>query len=190
MAVLMIGEVPNLDEATYAGLVVQMRPLMQAAPGFISHSGGPHPDGGWRVVEMWETEEDGQTWFEANVVPISAAGHRAEADVPPAAHRLHEVGDTSARRSYTAPMDDADGNEHSEPVAVGSYATEGEAEVAQAKLRAFGIESALDDQIEGGTIVVEGEPGVIVQVRAVDATDAQRILTDEEEPGQPDADFQ
>ncbi len=28
-----------------------------------------------------------------------------------------------------------------------------------------------------------------MQVRAVDATDAQRILTDEEEPGQPDADF-
>ena len=86
-------------------------------------------------------------------------------------------------------MDDADGNEHSEPVAVASYATEGEqAEVAQAKLRAFGIESALDDQIEGGTIAVEGEPGVIVQVRAVDATDAERILTDDEEPGQPDPD--
>lgn len=69
MAVLMIGEVPNLDEATYAGLVEQMRPLMQAAPGFISHSGGPHPDGGWRVVEVWESEADGQAWFVANVEP-------------------------------------------------------------------------------------------------------------------------
>ena len=69
-----------------------------------------------------------------------------------------------------------DGDQHSEPVAVASFATEGEAEVAQAKLRAFGIEAAIDDQIEGGTIVVEGEPGVIVQVRSSDAEDARQIL--------------
>ena len=70
-------------------------------------------------------------------------------------------------------------DEHSEPVAVASFATEGEAEVAQAKLRAFGIESALDDQIEGGTVRVEGEPGVLVQVPARDADDARRILDDD-----------
>jgi hypothetical protein len=70
-------------------------------------------------------------------------------------------------------------DEHSEPVAVASFATEGEAEVAQAKLRAFGIESALDDQIEGGTVRVEGEPGVLVQVPARDADDARRILDED-----------
>ena len=70
-------------------------------------------------------------------------------------------------------------DEHSEPVAVASFATEGEAEVAQAKLRAFGIDSAVDDQIEGGTIRIEGEPGVIVQVRGSDAEDARRILEDD-----------
>ena len=73
----------------------------------------------------------------------------------------------------------ADHEDHREPVAVASYSTEGEAEVAQAKLRAFGIEAALVDQIEGGVIQVEGEPGVIVEVPAADAQDAQRILTDE-----------
>jgi hypothetical protein len=71
-----------------------------------------------------------------------------------------------------------DSDEHSEPVAVASFATEGEAEVAQAKLRAFGIDAAIDDQIEGGTILIEGEPGVIVQVRSRDAEDARRILDD------------
>ncbi|MGH9025672.1 MAG: hypothetical protein ACRDWD_06070, partial [Acidimicrobiia bacterium] len=69
MAVLMIGEVPNLTEEIYAGLVEQMKPLMQASNGFIAHSGGPNPSGGWRVVEMWETEEDGQNWFDNNVRP-------------------------------------------------------------------------------------------------------------------------
>jgi heme-degrading monooxygenase HmoA len=69
MPVLMIGEVPNLTEEVYGGLLERMKPLMQAAPGFIAHSGGPHPDGGWRVVEMWESEEDGQRWFDDNVKP-------------------------------------------------------------------------------------------------------------------------
>ena len=55
----------------------------------------------------------------------------------------------------------------------------GEAEVAQAKLRAFGIEAALVDQVEGGVIHTEGEPGVVVEVPAADAQDAQRILTEE-----------
>jgi hypothetical protein len=70
--------------------------------------------------------------------------------------------------------------EHSEPVAVASFATEGEAEVAQAKLRAFGIVAELEDSVEGGTIAVEGEPGVVVAVRAADADDARRVLSDPE----------
>jgi hypothetical protein len=73
----------------------------------------------------------------------------------------------------------ADRDEHSDPVAVASYATYGEAEVAQAKLRGYGIEAGLDDQIEGGALVVEGEPGVIVEVPAADAEDARRILTED-----------
>ena len=69
MAVLMIADVPNLSEELYAGLVGQMKPLMQQAKGFIAHSGGPSPSGGWRVVEIWESEEDGQRWFEDTVKP-------------------------------------------------------------------------------------------------------------------------
>ena len=44
-----------------------MTPLMRGSKGFIAHTGGPSPDGGWRVVEIWETEEDGQDWFDKNV---------------------------------------------------------------------------------------------------------------------------
>ena len=72
-----------------------------------------------------------------------------------------------------------DSNEHHEPEAVASFATEGEAEVAQAKLRAFGLDAAIDDQIEGGTVPVEGEDGVTLKVRAEDAADAIEILGDE-----------
>jgi hypothetical protein len=78
-------------------------------------------------------------------------------------------------------MSTTDRDDHSEPVAIASFATYGEAEVVQAKLRGYGIEAALDDQIEGGTIVVEGEPGVIVEVRAADAEDARRILGEDDD---------
>jgi heme-degrading monooxygenase HmoA len=69
MAVLMIGEVPALTEEIYMGMVAQMAPLMQAHKGFISHVAGPSPSGGFRVVEVWETEEDAQAWFDDNVKP-------------------------------------------------------------------------------------------------------------------------
>jgi hypothetical protein len=75
-----------------------------------------------------------------------------------------------------------DGNEHPEPKAVGSFATEGEAEVAQAKLRAFGIDAVIDNQIEGGAIPIEGEEGVILAVRAEDAPDAVQILSEDAPP--------
>ena len=69
MPVLMIAEVPNLTEEIYTGMIGQMTPLMRASKGFISHAGGPSPNGGWRVVEVWESEEDGQNWFAENVKP-------------------------------------------------------------------------------------------------------------------------
>ena len=40
--------------------------------------------------------------------------------------------------------------EHAEPVVVAGFGDIGEAEVAQAKLRAYGIESVLVDHVEGG----------------------------------------
>jgi hypothetical protein len=69
MAGLMSGEVPNLTEELYAGMVGPMEPLMRAHKGFIAHAGGPHPDGGWRVIEIWESEDDGKKWFDENVKP-------------------------------------------------------------------------------------------------------------------------
>jgi hypothetical protein len=89
---------------------------------------------------------------------------------------------------YTAPVTENADVDHSEPIAVASFATLGEAEVAQAKLRAFGIEAALDDRIEGGTVLVDDEPGVIVTVRAADAVDARLILTDTDADTDTDTD--
>ena len=69
MPVLMIGEVENLTEEIYGGMLEGLKPSLQSAKGFIAHSGGPNPGGGWRIVEMWETEEDADAWFHASVEP-------------------------------------------------------------------------------------------------------------------------
>ena len=69
MAVLMIGEVPQLTAEVYNGMAAQMAPLMKAHKGFIAHTGGPSPAGGFRIVEIWESEADGQAWFDKNVKP-------------------------------------------------------------------------------------------------------------------------
>ena len=69
-------------------------------------------------------------------------------------------------------------SEHAEPVTVGSFGSQGEAEVAQAKLAGFGIESVVVDPIEGGVLPVGGEGGLALQVRARDASDAVAILAE------------
>jgi hypothetical protein len=69
MPVLMIAEVPNLTEEIYGPMVGQLMPLMRAYQGFIAHAGGPGPTGAWRVIEIWESEADGESWFADNVKP-------------------------------------------------------------------------------------------------------------------------
>ena len=69
MPVLLISEVPNMTEEVYAGIADQTTHLMRASKGFICHAGGPNPAGGWRVVQIWESEEDGQNWYNNNIKP-------------------------------------------------------------------------------------------------------------------------
>jgi hypothetical protein len=69
MAVLMFGEVPGLTEDVYAGMMGQLMPVLRASKGFVSHAGGPSPSGGWRVVEIWESEADGDAFFDTAVKP-------------------------------------------------------------------------------------------------------------------------
>ena len=46
---------------------------------------------------------------------------------------------------------------HPEPVIIASFGSVGEAEVAQAKFRAYGVESAIVDNDGGGVIPVDGD---------------------------------
>ncbi len=69
MAVLMTGKVPGMTTEVYDGIVANALPKLKQAKGFISHAAGIGDDGVWTVVEVWESEEDGQRSFEENVKP-------------------------------------------------------------------------------------------------------------------------
>jgi hypothetical protein len=72
----------------------------------------------------------------------------------------------------------ANEQEHPEPVIIGTFASVGEAEIVQARLRAYGIDSALVDNDGGGTIPVDSDEGIDLEVRAADAQAAAEILAD------------
>jgi hypothetical protein len=69
MPVLMIGEQPNLDRGNYESMLEQLMPLLRSSKGFVSHAGGPSPAGGTRIVEIWESKSDSQTFFDENLKP-------------------------------------------------------------------------------------------------------------------------
>ena len=67
MPVLAIFEQPNLDAKTYALMLEQLTPLLRSANGFISHSGGPSPAGGIRIIEVWHSTADSEKFFNENL---------------------------------------------------------------------------------------------------------------------------
>jgi hypothetical protein len=69
MVVLMTGKVQGMTAEIYDGIAANALPRLKQAKGFISHAAGMGDDGVWTVVEVWESEEDSQRSFEANVKP-------------------------------------------------------------------------------------------------------------------------
>jgi heme-degrading monooxygenase HmoA len=74
MPVLMIAEQPNMDEETYASMLEPLMPLLRSANGFMSHTGGPSPAGGMRIIEIWESEADQQKFFNENLKSLLPPG--------------------------------------------------------------------------------------------------------------------
>jgi hypothetical protein len=43
--------------------------IKDAPAGGIFHAAGPRPDGGWRVIEVWESQEDAQRFYQERLQP-------------------------------------------------------------------------------------------------------------------------
>ncbi len=68
MAVLVRISAPGMDQATYDQIAHGLHELMKMQPGFIFHIAYPTP-GGFTVGEVWENQEQQETWFNEHVRP-------------------------------------------------------------------------------------------------------------------------
>ena len=67
-------------------------------------------------------------------------------------------------------------SEHPAPAIIATFPDRGEAEVVAAKLISAGLEAVVVDEVEGGSLPVDTEPGVVVAVPATDEAAARAVL--------------
>ena len=80
MPVATLVDNPDGSQETYERLRALIGPERPA--GGIFHLAGPSPDGGWRVLEVWESEEDASRFFEEHVLPAAEALGAPSAPAP------------------------------------------------------------------------------------------------------------
>ena len=68
MAVLITATVPGQTQEGYDEAMKVLRPLLNGAEGFIAHGAGMSPEG-WRVFEVWESQEQATAFFAAHIRP-------------------------------------------------------------------------------------------------------------------------
>ena len=69
MPVLVTADVPGQTKEGYEATLEGLAAGIKQAPGFIFHCGHPI-DGGWRVIEVWESSKDASEWFARAVRPF------------------------------------------------------------------------------------------------------------------------
>lgn len=74
MAVAMLVDNPEGSQEIYERVRKELG-LEESPAGGILHFAGPSPSGGWRVVEVWESEEAANRFVEERLLPaFEAAG--------------------------------------------------------------------------------------------------------------------
>lgn len=86
MAVLVTAEVAGQTLEGYEGMRGALAEQIRSAPGFLLHTAHP-VDGGWRVVEVWESKRSADEFFAKFVAPNLPAGIRPKRSV----QELHGV---------------------------------------------------------------------------------------------------
>ena len=82
MTVLIFAEVKGQTQLGYDGMLDKIGDVLRATPGFVLHTSRP-TEGGWRVIEIWETKEAADQFFVRNVVPHLPEGIRPKRTVQP-----------------------------------------------------------------------------------------------------------
>lgn len=73
MAFAVLFDNPNVSQEQYDAVRARIGIDENNPPeGGILHVAGPGPDGGWRVVEVWESEEARQKFAQETLGPVFA----------------------------------------------------------------------------------------------------------------------
>jgi hypothetical protein len=67
MAVAMMVDNPEGSQEIYDS--VRERLGLEKPAGGIFHAAGPSPSGGWRVIEVWDSEEDAKAFVTERLLP-------------------------------------------------------------------------------------------------------------------------
>src|SRR5918996_421926 len=71
MAIAMLVDNPEGSQKDYDSVREQLG--LEKPAGGIFHVAGPSPNGGWRVIEVWESEEEANRFFQERFFPALQA---------------------------------------------------------------------------------------------------------------------
>ena len=81
MAIAMMVDNPEGSQEIYDR--VRQRLGLEKPAGGVFHVAGPSPTGGWRVIEVWESEEEAQRFLKERLLPaLEAVGAPAPRTQP------------------------------------------------------------------------------------------------------------
>ena len=89
MTVAVLVENPEGSQEIYEKVRAQLS--MEGPAGGIFHLAGPTPDGGWRVLEVWDSEEDARRFREERLMPAFDAAGVPRPPMPPQVWQVHNV---------------------------------------------------------------------------------------------------
>ena len=103
MAVAMMVDNPEGSQESYGK--VRERLGLETPGGGILHVAGPSPNGGWRVIELFESDEDAQRFRQAPQAGLPGRrGPGPAATAVLARAQLHEVGGAVATGSGSSSL--------------------------------------------------------------------------------------
>jgi len=85
MAVLIRHRIPGMDSSQYDEISPPLIVKLKTQPGFVLHVSYEDNSGRFTVSEVWESQEQHDTWFDANVKPA------LQGDVEQEVIQLHSV---------------------------------------------------------------------------------------------------
>jgi hypothetical protein len=87
MAIAMMVDNPEGSQEIYDK--VRERLGLEKPAGGIFHVAGPSPNGGWRVIEVWESEEEAERFLNDRLLPALEAVGGPAPPTPPQFWPVH-----------------------------------------------------------------------------------------------------